>query len=191
VAAGVRRIEAVAGWAAYRWARNQAQLLQEAARRLRTSPEEVPGRVDRLLAQLRELERQVQALQRGVGAAELENVLERAQEVEGVRVVSARFDGLREDALRAIGDRLRDRLRSGAVVLGSALDGRVALVAMVTRDLTHRLRASDLIGPVAEVVGGRGGGRPELAQAGGGDPGRLDEALERVPEFVRRLLSSR
>ncbi|MDR7607543.1 MAG: DHHA1 domain-containing protein, partial [Armatimonadota bacterium] len=110
------------------------------------------------------------------------------REVEGVRVVSARFDGLREEALRAIGDRLRDRLRSGAVVLGSALDGRVTLVAMVTKDLTDRLRAPDLIRPVAELVGGRGGGRPELAHAGGRDPERLDEALERVPEFVRRLL---
>ncbi|MFN3286085.1 MAG: alanine--tRNA ligase [bacterium] len=188
VAAGVRRIEAVAGWAAYRWARSQAELLQAAAYRLRASPEEVPSRVERLLQQLRDLERQVEALHKGVGAAELDRVLERAQEVEGVRVVSARFDGLREEALRAIGDRLRDRLRSGAVVLGSALDGRVTLVAMVTKDLTNRLRARDLIRPGAELVGGRGGGRPELAHAGGRDPERLDEALERVPEFVRMLL---
>jgi len=188
VAAGVRRVEAVAGWAAYRWARAQAELLQDVARKLRASPEEAPARVKRLLEQLRDLERQVDVLQRGVGAAELEGVLERAQEVRGVRVVSARFDGLREEALRAIGDRLRDRLRSAAVVLGSAQDGRVTLVAMVTKDLCHRLPAADLIRPVAELVGGRGGGRPDLAHAGGRDPQRLDEALQRVPEFVRRLL---
>ncbi|MER3461418.1 MAG: hypothetical protein C4303_10250, partial [candidate division GAL15 bacterium] len=78
-----------------------------------------------------------------------------------------------------IGDRLRDRLRSAAVVLGSAQDGRVTLVAMVTKDLCHRLPAADLIRPVAELVGGRGGGRPDLAHAGGRDPQRLDEALQR------------
>ncbi len=188
VASGVRRIEAVAGWAAYRWARAQGELLQAAAQKLRASPEEFPGRVDRLLHQLRELERQLSALQQGVGAAELDRVLQGVREVGGVRVVSARFDGLREEALRAIGDRLRERLRTGAVVLGSALDGRVALVAMVTRDLTDRLKAADLIQPVAELVGGRGGGRPELAHAGGRHPDRLDEALQRVPEFVQKLL---
>ncbi len=188
VAAGVRRVEAVAGWAAYRWARAQAEVLQAVGQKLRASPEEVPARVDRLLQEVRDLERQVEALQRGVAAAELDRVLQGAREVAGVRVVSARFDGLREEALRAIGDRLRDRLRSGAVVLGSALDGRVALVAMVTRDLADRLPAPDLLRPVAELVGGRGGGRPELAQAGGRDPDRLDEALGRVPEFVRQLL---
>ncbi len=188
VASGVRRIEAVAGWAAYRWVCRQAELLQSAAQKLRAPSEEVPARVERLLQQLRDLERQVGALHKGLGAAELERVLERTREVCGVRVVSARFDGLREEALRAVGDQLRERLRSGAVVLGSALDGRVALVAMVTRDLTHRLRAQDLIQPVAELVEGRGGGRPELAHAGGRNPDRLDEALEKVPEFVRRLL---
>ncbi len=188
VASGVRRIEAVAGWAAYRWACRQAELLQTTAQKMRAPSEEVPARVERLLQQLRDLERQLATLQQGLGAAELERALERAREVCGVRVVSARFDGLREQALRALGDQLRDRLRSGAVVLGSALDGRVALVAMVTRDLTHRLKAHELIQPVAELVEGRGGGRPELAQAGGRNPDRLDEALERVPEFVQRLL---
>ncbi len=188
VASGVRRIEAVAGWAAYRWACRQADLLQTTAQKLRAPLEEVPARVERLLQQLRDLERQLATLQQGLGAAELERALEGAREVCGVRVVSARFDGLREQALRALGDQLRDRLRSGAVVLGSALDGRVALVAMVTRDLTHRLKAHELIQPVAELVEGRGGGRPELAQAGGRNPDRLDEALERVPEFVQRLL---
>ena len=188
VASGVRRIEAVAGWAAYRWACRQAELLQTTAQKLRAPSEEVPARVERLLQQLRDLERQLATLQQGLGAAELERALERAREVCGVRVVSARFDGLREQALRALGDQLRDRLRSGAVVLGSALDGRVALVAMVTRDLTQRLKAHELIQPVAELVEGRGGGRPELAQAGGRNPDRLDEALERVPEFVQRLL---
>lgn len=188
VASGVRRIEAVAGWAAYRWACRQAELLQTTAQKLRAPSEEVPARVERLLQQLRDLERQLATLQQGLGAAELERALEGAREVCGVRVVSARFDGLREQALRALGDQLRDRLRSGAVVLGSALDGRVTLVAMVTRDLTHRLKAHELIQPVAELVEGRGGGRPELAQAGGKNPDRLDEALERVPEFVQRLL---
>ncbi len=188
VAAGVRRVEAVAGWAAYRWTRGQTDILLRLAAQLRAAPEDVPVRLNRLLEQVRSLERQLRALQQGARSEEVERVLDHAQEVAGVRVVSARFDGLGEEALRALGDRLRERLRSGAVVLGSARDGRVSLVAMVTRDLCSRLQASELIRPVAELVGGRGGGRPELAQAGGKHPERLDEALQRVPEFVRRLL---
>ncbi|MDR5684102.1 MAG: alanine--tRNA ligase [Armatimonadota bacterium] len=189
VAAGIRRVEAVAGWAAYEWAARQAVLVEEVADRLRSSPEEVPARLERLQRRLHALERELQTLQRSAAAADIDRTLSGAAEVEGVRVVTARFDGLSREALRGLGDRLRSRLGSGALVLGGAQDGKVALVAMVTRDLCDRIRAGDLIRPVAEIVGGSGGGRAEVAEAGGRNPDRLDEALARVPHVLREMLA--
>ncbi|MDR7439170.1 MAG: alanine--tRNA ligase [Armatimonadota bacterium] len=188
VASGVRRIEAVCGRAAIAWQRHRTELLEDLAAQLRASPEELPARVERLQARVRELERTLQTWQRQRIAEDLDRIVESSQEVEGVRVAVARLDGLPHEALRAVGDRLRERLQSGVIVLGGADAGRVVLVAMVTRDLVHRVRAPEVIRPVAERVGGSGGGRPELAQAGGRDPSRLDEALGHVPEIVRGLL---
>ncbi len=188
VAAGVRRIEAVCGRAAQQWQRRTRGLLEELTGKLRASPEELSARIDRLQARIRELERTLEAWQRQRVAEDLDRVLASAQEVEGVRVVVARFDGLPQDALRSIGDRLRERIPSGVIVLGGVDADRAVLVAMVTRDLVDRVQAPEVIRPVAEMVGGSGGGRPELAQAGGRDPSRLEEALGRVPEIVRDLL---
>jgi alanyl-tRNA synthetase len=188
VASGVRRIEAVCGWAALRHLRSMGDLVEGLAAKLRASPEEVPARVDRLQARVRELERALESLRHQAAAEEVERLVQSAQEVDGVRVVVARFDGLPQDALRAVGDRLRDRIQSGVVVVGGAHNGRVALVAMVTKDLLDRVQAPDVVRAVAELVGGTGGGRPELAQAGGRDPARLDEALSRTPEIVRLLV---
>ncbi|MDR7445141.1 MAG: DHHA1 domain-containing protein, partial [Armatimonadota bacterium] len=188
VAAGVRRIEAVCGRAAIAWQRRRAELLEELAVQLRASPEELPARLGRLQARVRELERALEAWQRRRIAEDLDRIVESAQEVEGVRVAVARLDGVPHEALRAVGDRLRERLQSGVIVLGGVEADRVVLVAMVTEDLTHRVQAPEVIRPVAERVGGSGGGRPELAQAGGRDPSRLDEALGLVPEIIRGLL---
>lgn len=188
VAAGVRRIEAVCGRAAMAWQRRRAKLLEDLAVQLRASPEELPARIGRLQARVRELERILEGWQRQRVAEDLDRIVGSAQEVEGVRVAVARVDGVPYEALRGVGDRLRERLQSGVIVLGGVEAGRVVLVAMVTKDLTHRVRAPEVIRPVAERVGGSGGGRPELAQAGGRDPSRLDEALGLVPEIVRGLL---
>jgi alanyl-tRNA synthetase len=189
VAAGVRRVEAVAGWAAYEWVARQAALVEEVAERLRSAPGEIPARLERLQRRLRAIEREVDALQRRSAATDLDRALSGAADVEGIRVVTARFDGLGPDALRSMGDRLRARLGSGAVVVGATQDGKVALVAMVTRDLCDQIRAGDLIQPVAEIVGGSGGGRAEVAEAGGREPEKLDEALARVPDVLREMLA--
>lgn len=189
IASGIRRIEAVAGWAAYERAARQAALVEEMAERLRSAPEEVPARLERMQQRLRGLDREVEALRRRGTGADLDRALSEASDVEGVRVVTARFDGLTPEDLRAVGDRLRTRVGSGALVLGGTQDGRVTLVAMVTRDLSDRIRAGDLIRPVAEIVGGSGGGRADLAEAGGRSPERLDEALARVPGVIRQMLA--
>jgi len=115
-----------------------------------------------------------------------EELVGAAREVNGVAVLAARLDGLDADGLRAVVDTVRDRLGSGIVCVGSVLDGKISLVAAVTKDLTSRFHAGKIIQPVAKAVGGGGGGRPDLAQAGGKDPARLDEALALVYDLVAK-----
>jgi len=186
VASGVRRVEAVAGPAALESvARNQAAL-REAADLLKSGPLEVPARIQKLLEEQRALEKQLAALESKQARSKAEDLVKAARQVNGVAVLAGRIDGLDADALRAVADTLRDRLGSGVVCVGSVLDGKVNLVAAVTKDLTSRFQAGRLIQEVAKAVGGGGGGRPDIAQAGGKDPARLDAALELVYAYVAR-----
>jgi alanyl-tRNA synthetase len=185
VAAGVRRIEALTGLAAYERARAAERALAELAAQLRVTPAEVPERVRRLQHEVRTLARQREAQ----GLPAVVDLAAATTDVDGVRVATARVDGATHDALRAAGDRLRAQVGRGVVVVGSAVGDRVHLVAMVTPDLHARgLRADALLRAVAERVGGTGGGRADLAQGGGRDPAALDAALAAVPAEVRRLL---
>jgi alanyl-tRNA synthetase len=113
---------------------------------------------------------------------------ERVQIVDGIKVLAHRVDNLERPQMRTLVDNLRSKLGSGVVVLGSAFDGKVALIVGVTKDLTARVQAGKVIGPVAERVGGSGGGRPDMAEAGGKNPEALDEALAQVPAVVKGLL---
>jgi alanyl-tRNA synthetase len=106
------------------------------------------------------------------------------REVKGVKVLAAKLDVTDAKALRDVGDQLRDKLKSGVLVLAGVGDGKVSILAMVTKDLTDRVHAGKIAGAVAEVVGGRGGGRPDMAQAGGTDPSKVDQALEKVFDFL-------
>jgi len=186
VAAGVRRVEAVAGPAALAAVARHERALREAAELLRIAPTEVPQRLRKLLDEQRALERQLQELEARLARARADELVAGARQVNGVAVVAGRVDGLDVDALRAVVDRLRERLGSGVICVGSVVDGRVALVAAVTKDLTRRFHAGKLIQEVARAAGGSGGGRPELAQAGARDPSRLDQALGLVYELVAR-----
>ena len=112
------------------------------------------------------------------------DLMSQVRDVAGVKVLSTRADVGDPKALREVADQLRDKLKSGVVVLGGVADGKVALVAAVTADLTGRVHAGKIIGEIAKIVGGRGGGKPELAQAGGSDAGKLDEALESVYSLI-------
>ncbi|MGH2453845.1 MAG: alanine--tRNA ligase [bacterium] len=190
-AAGIRRIEAVTGRGVAAWLRAQEAALAEAAEVLKVAPAEVPARVRRLTAQVRQLEREVAGLSRVSQAQDLDRLVAGAGEVEGITVLAARVDGLSHDALRRVGDALRDRLPTGVFVLGGAVNERTNLVVMVTADLNRRgLRADGLIKEVALHLGGSGGGRADLAQAGGREIERLDEALAGVPDLVRRALAA-
>jgi len=186
VASGVRRIEAVAGTAAVEAVARQERVLREIGDILKIAPGEAPQRLRKLLDEQKALERQLQELEGKLARSKADDLVASARQVNGVAVVAARIDGLDPDGLRAVADRLRDRLGSGIVVVGSVVGDKVNLVAAVTKDLTKRFQAGKLVQEVARAVGGGGGGRPDLAQAGGKEPTKLDAALQGVYDAVAR-----
>ncbi|MBX6363243.1 MAG: alanine--tRNA ligase [Gemmatimonadetes bacterium] len=189
VAAGVRRIEAVTGTAAYERAVAHDELLKSLAATLRTTPDQLQRRVEQLLEENRALQKQLERA-RAEGSGDLVGqLLDRATRVDGARVVSTEVEVATPDELRAVGDRLRDRLGSGAAVLAARYPEKVALFAVVTDDLIGKgVRADRLVREVASLTGGSGGGRPHMAQGGVGDPERLPDALGRAAGIVRDML---
>ncbi|MHB8764195.1 MAG: alanine--tRNA ligase [Deferrisomatales bacterium] len=188
VAAGVRRIEAATGRRALAHVQAEEGRLRELAELTRSSPEDAPDRVRKLQDRVRELERELTSMRSQVAGGAARDVLAAAREVKGTRVLAARVPALDPKALREFADGLRDRIGSGVVALGAEADGKALLLVAVTKDLMDRLKAGELIRPLAEAVGGRGGGRPDLAQAGGPDPTRLDAALEAFYDQVAARL---
>jgi alanyl-tRNA synthetase len=184
IAAGVRRIEALTGIGALRHIRSQERVAQEAAELLKVPLGELPSRLEKMLAERRELERELEELksaQRGSAAGDL---IDQAREVEGAKVLGAMVEGVDAKAMRTMIDDLRNRLGPSVVLLMSESKGKVLLAVGVTKDLTDRHKAGDLIREVAGVVGGGGGGRPDFAQAGGKDPSKIDEAVEKFYGLV-------
>ncbi len=185
VASGVRRVEALTGAEALRRWREQEQALERTAELLHTPVGGLEQRVEKLLEERRVLERELESLRADQRRAASGDLASQAQEIGGVQVLAAKVEGVGGDGLRALVDELRDKLRSAVVLLATPADGRVTLALGVTPDLKGRLAAGDLIREVAAVVGGKGGGRPDFAQAGGRDPGKIDEAFERLYALVR------
>jgi len=189
VAAGIRRIEALTGPGAFQYLKREGEVLRESADRLKSKPLEVPEKVDRLFDSTRALEREVQQLRAKLGAEMAEELLKKATQVSGVTVVAGLAEWCDQRALRELADRLRSKIGSGVIVLATSSDGRVSWVVAVTPDLTARLHAGKLVKEVASITGGSGGGRADLAEAGGKDPDKLDRALQLVPELVGRFLA--
>jgi alanyl-tRNA synthetase len=187
VASGVRRIEAVAGDDALRHVGQQEAALRESASLLKIPPLELPKRLQKLLDEQKQLEKQLAHLEARLARSRAQELASSAVEVAGVAVIAARLDGLDPDGLRSVVDTLRERLPSGVICLGAVVDGKVNLVASVSKDLSGRFPAGRLVQEVAKIVGGGGGGRPDLAQAGGKDPAKIDEALAAVPGWVARV----
>jgi alanyl-tRNA synthetase len=184
VAAGVRRVEALTGEGALQWMRGCEQTLREIGQLLHGSEEDVAARVARLVAQQRELEKQLKQLQGQLAGSQSDDLLRQARQVDGVTVLAAEVEGADDRGLRDLADRLREQIHSGVIVLGTTRGERALLLAAVTRDLTKRYHAGEIIKRIAPLVGGGGGGKPDLAQAGGKDPARLREALEAVYQIV-------
>jgi len=185
VAAGIRRIEAVTGAGAYDFVQEREETLAELARLLRTHPRDILAAAEKVVSQRAQLEKQVQQLKAGAatGKSDLQ-----VTEVSGVRVVTGNIPGADGETLAALADRAAQQYRDGtAIVVGGASDGKVAFAAKMTPDLVKRgFHAGNLVRQVAKVAGGGGGGRPDFAQAGGRDPGKLNAALAKVPELIRQ-----
>ena len=190
IAAGVRRSEALTGEGAERAARQRRQVLADLGTRLNAAPEELADKIEALLGRNRQLERSLDELRRRVAALETSDLSNGAREVAGVTVVARRTEAEDVPSLRAMADGLRESLGSGVGVLGADIGGKVSFIAVVTDDLIkgRGLKAGDIVRGVAQLAGGSGGGKPHLAQAGGRDPGKLDEALEQVAGIVEQQL---
>ncbi len=185
IAQGVRRIEAATGAGALRYVRKMETELLESGRLLRAGEFEVAARIAKLQADQRALEKELEKLRRKLASGGGRDLLSESREVNGVRVLAARADVADPKALREVADQLRDKVGSGIIVLAGVEGDKIALVAMVSPDLVGKHHAGKIIGEVAKAVGGKGGGRPDMAQGGGSDPGALDAALARVFDLVR------
>jgi alanyl-tRNA synthetase len=188
IAAGVRRIEALTADDAIARFQVDEQVTRELAERLKVPLRDIPAQVDRLQNQLRRYEREIEQLKLKMARAESESAAETAREVAGIRVLARRVDNLDANGMRQLADSLSHKLKSGVVVLGQAADGKASLVARVTDDLTGRLNAGQIVREVAALVGGKGGGRADLATGGGNQPENLDQALEASYGTVERML---
>jgi alanyl-tRNA synthetase len=190
VAAGVRRVEAVTGAAAYGWIVRTDQVLRDVASLVRGSREDVDEKVRELIDRSKKLEKEVQLLKSKLASSHSGDLSAQAKNVGGVKVLAAQIDGADARSLRDAVDQLKGKLGSSVIVLACVQDGKVVLVAGVSEDLLPRVKAGDIAGEVAAKVGGRGGGRADFAQAGGTQPENLPAALAEVESLVRNRLSN-
>jgi alanyl-tRNA synthetase len=188
IAAGVRRIEAVTGDRALAWLRAGEEALHRIAGMVRGTREDAEDKVRHLLDRSRQMEKELQRLKAQLASGQGSDLADKATDIGGIKVLAARVDGADPKALREAVDRLKQKLGTAVVVLGSVEDDKARLVAGVTKDAMDRIKAGALVGEIAPLVGGRGGGRPDMAQAGGSNPSGMDAALERVAAYVAEQL---
>jgi alanyl-tRNA synthetase len=187
-AAGVRRIEAITGDRALAEYQRALATLRSAAGMLNVSEEELIPAIERHLDALKALEKQLEGLKRKAAGSQAEGLLDSVREVKGVKVLAAQVTGTSREALRQMVDSLRQKLGSGVVVLATAEDGKVALIAAVTKDLTQKIHAGKIVQELAKQVGGSGGGKPDLAEAGGKDTSAIESALSSIYPLLDRQL---
>ena len=188
VAAGVRRIEAVTGTGALDHFQHQAEILKKLAATLNVGEDAVLAQVEKLTATTKHLEKELEAQKRKGALGQLDELVAKAQTIKGVKVIAAEVSSVDREGLRQLVDSLRQKLGSGVVVLGMAEADKVALVAGVTKDLTAKVHAGKLLQELAPKVGGKGGGRPDLAEAGGKDTSALKSTIESVASLLEPLL---
>ncbi|WP_223591240.1 alanine--tRNA ligase [Neobacillus bataviensis] len=188
IGAGTRRIEAVTGESAYKALNEQVGLLKEAAEKLKTNPKDIAVRIEGLLTEIKQLQRENESLAAKLGNIEAGNLVSNVKEIDGVKVLAAKVQAADMNNLRNMADDLKQKLGSAVIVLGSAHEEKVNLIAAVTKDLIEKgYHAGKLIKEVATRCGGGGGGRPDMAQAGGKDPEKLESALQFVDEWVKSI----
>ena len=188
IGAGTRRIEAVTGEAAYGLMNNQIGVLKEAAAKLKANVKDVPARIEGLQNEIKHLHRENESLASKLGNIEAGSLISKVEDINGISVLAAKVQNVDMNNLRNMADDLKQKVGSGVIVLGSAVDGKVNLIAGVTKDLIDKgYHAGKLIKEVSTRCGGGGGGRPDMAQAGGKDPSKLDASLEYVKEWVKSV----
>lgn len=187
IASGVRRIEALAGRQALKYLEEQQNILRQTAGLLKTGPADVAERVEKLLTHQKQLEKELEALKASLAGKRSSDLLTQAEDIAGVKVLVTQVEADSPKVLREMNDRCKERIQSGVVVLGAAHADKVFLLVGVSSDLTKRVQAGNLIKEIAGMVGGSGGGRPDMAQAGGNQPEKLQEALM----FARKLLNEK
>ena len=185
IASGVRRIEAITGRKAYEHFAEMDMQLLKIADTLKTNKRDVVNRAQQIVDEIRHLEKEVEKLKSDLANSKLNDIISESIEVNGVKIISKRIDNMDMDSLRQLGDKIRDSLNSILVVLGSVKDNKVSFVAMATKDLVDRgIHAGNIVREVAKVTGGGGGGRPDMAQAGGKDSSKIEDALKIVKDIV-------
>jgi alanyl-tRNA synthetase len=188
VAAGVRRVEAVTAEGALAYTHETEKYLTDAARTLKASPTEVAAKIAQMQDSVKQLEKELARIKGKLASSQGGDLSAQAVEVNGSQVLAATIEGADAKVLRDTLDQLKGKLKSAAIVLGSSDNGKVTLIAGVTADLVARIKAGDLVNHVATQVGGKGGGRPDMAQAGGTDPAALPAALASVRAWVEQRL---
>ena len=188
VAAGIRRVEAVTGEGALALVQQQEQQLQQVADAVKVQPQEAAARVTQILDNVKALEKELAALKSRLASAQGDELVAQAQDCNGVKVLATRLDDADVASLRETLDKLRDKLKTAVIVLAAVSEGKVSLIAGVTPDVTSKVKAGELVNFVAQQVGGKGGGRPDMAQAGGTQPEHLVNALASVPGWVKAKL---
>jgi alanyl-tRNA synthetase len=184
VASGVRRIEAKTGFGALAYIRDEESVLSDIAQQVRGSHTQTAEKVRALVEHAKSLEKELDRLKQKLAASAGDDLLQSAINVSGINVLSARLDGIDAKALRDTMDQLRNKLGRSVVALATVADGKISLVVGVSQDLVSTIKAGELVGNLAAQVGGKGGGRPDMAQAGGTDVAKLAEALASVKNFV-------
>ncbi|HEX9757029.1 MAG TPA: alanine--tRNA ligase [Nitrospiria bacterium] len=184
IASGVRRIEALTGEMAYKFFKHQEEDFRELASLLKVQPVDVLGRAKKLLINMKEQEKEIHRLKEKLSSSQTRDLAENVKEMKGIQVLTKRLENYDMKELRSVADQVRTRFPSGIALLGSVKEGKVSLIILVSKDLVSRYQASELIKPIASKIGGSGGGRPDMAQAGGKIPESLDAAMDMIGQLL-------
>ena len=188
VAAGIRRIEALTGEGAVTHIKDEENRLSELSRLLKASPEEVVVKISKLIDDNKSLQKEIEALKQTMVTSSADNVLDQARDIKGIKVIATRIKAENPKSLREYADRIKDQLKSGVIIVGGAGADKAFLVVVVTKDLTSSLNAGKIIQEVARGIGGSGGGRPDMAQAGGKEKDKLEETLAGAYSIIEAMI---
>jgi alanyl-tRNA synthetase len=188
VAAGIRRVEAVTGENALALVQSLTTRVNEAAAALKVQPDEITQRIAQVQEQVKSLEKELASIKARLASGQGDELLSQAVDMHGIKVLAVTLEGADVATLRQVMDKMKDKLKTAAIVLASVADGKVTLIAGVTADATSKVKAGELVNFVAQQVGGKGGGRADMAQAGGTEPAKLPQALAAVEAWVSERL---